>query len=127
MGTIHHQIATSGAQSWDFASVPVKEYTSGDATAGSTRRVLIGRDEGAEDVAEFEGPYLDPANHEPHGQGQKDRQFRVGAKGVQQGIHDETFVDIDCLSVAPADAVRGRARPRRLRRDVAGQGVGQRS
>jgi quercetin dioxygenase-like cupin family protein len=49
MGTIHHQIATSGAQSWDFESVSVKEYTSGGATAGSTRRVLIGWDEGAED------------------------------------------------------------------------------
>ncbi len=49
MGTIHHQIATSDTQSWDFEGVPVKEYTSGDATAGSTRRVLIGRDEGAED------------------------------------------------------------------------------
>src|ERR1044071_8982591 len=49
MGTIHHQIATSDAQSWDFERVPVREYTSGDATAGSTRRVLIGRAEGAED------------------------------------------------------------------------------
>ena len=49
MGTIHHQVATSDAQSWDFEGVPVKEYTSGGATAGSTRRVLIGRDEGAED------------------------------------------------------------------------------
>jgi quercetin dioxygenase-like cupin family protein len=49
MGTIHHQVASSDAQSWDFESVPVKEYTSGGATAGSTRRVLIGRQEGAED------------------------------------------------------------------------------
>ena len=49
MGTIQHQIATSDAQSWDFEGVPVREYTSGGATAGSTRRVLIGRDEGAED------------------------------------------------------------------------------
>ena len=49
MGTIHHQVASSDAESWDFERVPVKEYTSGDATAGATRRVLIGRDEGAED------------------------------------------------------------------------------
>ena len=42
MGTIHHQTTPAGAQSWDFERVPVKEYTSGDATAGATRRVLLG-------------------------------------------------------------------------------------
>jgi quercetin dioxygenase-like cupin family protein len=49
MGTIHRQIATSDAPAWDYETVPVKEYTSGGATPGSTRRVLIGRAERAED------------------------------------------------------------------------------
>ena len=49
MGTIHRQVATSDAPAWDYETVTLKEYTSGGATAGSTRRVLIGRDEGAED------------------------------------------------------------------------------
>jgi quercetin dioxygenase-like cupin family protein len=49
MGTIHHQIATADAPTWDYETVPVKEYTSGGATPGATRRVLVGRDEGAED------------------------------------------------------------------------------
>jgi quercetin dioxygenase-like cupin family protein len=49
MGTIHHQVASSDAPGWDYETVALKEYTSGGATPGATRRVLIGRDEGAED------------------------------------------------------------------------------
>jgi quercetin dioxygenase-like cupin family protein len=49
MGTIHHQVASADAAAWDYETVPVKEYTSGGATSGSTRRVLVGKDEGAED------------------------------------------------------------------------------
>ena len=43
------------------------------------------RDERAQDVAELEGPYPDPADHEADGERQEDRQFRVGAKGIQHG------------------------------------------
>jgi quercetin dioxygenase-like cupin family protein len=49
MGTVHHQVATADAATWDYETVTVKEYTSGNASPGSTRRVLVGRDEGAED------------------------------------------------------------------------------
>jgi quercetin dioxygenase-like cupin family protein len=49
MGTVHRQVATADAPAWDYETVAVKEYSSGGATPGSTRRVLVGRDEGADD------------------------------------------------------------------------------
>lgn len=48
MGVVHRQVAVS-ATTWDYRTVPVKQYAEGNATSGSTRRVLIGRDEGADD------------------------------------------------------------------------------
>ena len=44
------------------------------------------RDERAQDVAELEGSYPDPADHEADGERQEDRQLGVSAKGVQHGI-----------------------------------------
>lgn len=48
MGTVHRRRDASG-QTWDYETVAVKEYTSGNASVGATRRILIGQDEGAED------------------------------------------------------------------------------
>lgn len=48
MGVVHRQIAPAGA-TWDYATVGVKAYDEGSASAGATRRILIGRDEGADD------------------------------------------------------------------------------
>lgn len=49
MGVVHRQVATSDAGTWDYETVPVKEYNEGSASQGATRRILIGKDEGAED------------------------------------------------------------------------------
>ena len=49
MGIVHRQVKAAGGPTWDYATVPVKEYSEGNATEGATRRILIGRDEGADD------------------------------------------------------------------------------
>jgi S-methyl-1-thioxylulose 5-phosphate methylthiotransferase len=49
MGVVHRRMSDTGGPTWDYATVAVKEYTSGNATPGSTRRILIGQDEGADD------------------------------------------------------------------------------
>jgi quercetin dioxygenase-like cupin family protein len=50
VGVVHRQTAaTEGGVTWDYSTVAIKEYSEGNASAGATRRILIGRDEGAED------------------------------------------------------------------------------
>ena len=49
MGVVHRQVTASESATWSYESVAVKEYTEGDASSGATRRILIGRDEGADD------------------------------------------------------------------------------
>jgi S-methyl-1-thioxylulose 5-phosphate methylthiotransferase len=49
MGVIHRRMSDPDQPTWDYATVAVKEYTSGGATPGSTRRILLGQDEGIED------------------------------------------------------------------------------
>src|SRR5258708_23118880 len=50
MGVVHRQTAVSASgATWDYPTVAVKEYDEGSASQGATRRILIGRDEGAED------------------------------------------------------------------------------
>ena len=51
--------------------------------------MMHARDERAQDVSELEGADLDPADHEPDGERQEDRQLGVFAKRVQQVAHDE--------------------------------------
>lgn len=48
MGVVHRRTGPNGA-TWNYATVPVKEYNEGSASPGSTRRILIGRDEGCDD------------------------------------------------------------------------------
>jgi quercetin dioxygenase-like cupin family protein len=48
MGTIHRRTSADDA-TWNYESVPVKQYNEGNASAGATRRILIGQDEGADD------------------------------------------------------------------------------
>jgi len=49
MGVVHRQVARDGVATWDYESVTVKEYDEGNASRGATRRILIGREEGADD------------------------------------------------------------------------------
>jgi quercetin dioxygenase-like cupin family protein len=66
MGVIHRQAATSDG-TWDYTTVAVKEYSSGNASAGATRRILVGQAEGAEDfiIRYFTLP---PGGHSAHEQ-----------------------------------------------------------
>lgn len=68
MGYIHHQQAASEGALWDYTDLPVKEYNEGSASPGSTRRILIGRDEGEEDliVRYFTLPVGGHSSHEHH-------------------------------------------------------------
>lgn len=49
MGVVHKQTASSDNLTWDYATVPTVGYTSGNASCGVIRRVLVGPDEGADD------------------------------------------------------------------------------
>jgi quercetin dioxygenase-like cupin family protein len=49
MGVVHRQATGPESATWNYATVAVKEYSEGNASNGSTRRILIGRDEGADD------------------------------------------------------------------------------
>lgn len=52
MGTVHRQVASADATTWDYETVPAIEYKSGSqggATPGAVKRVLVGPDEGAND------------------------------------------------------------------------------
>jgi quercetin dioxygenase-like cupin family protein len=64
VGAVHRQVAASDG-TWDYATVPVKAYDSGNASAGATRRILVGQAEGAEDfiIRYFTLP---PGGHSAH-------------------------------------------------------------
>lgn len=99
MGTVHHQVS-DGAATWDYATVPVKEYTSGGATPGATRRVLIGQHEGAEDfiVRYFTVPTGGHSAFEshPHQHGvvivQGSGRVLLGEQWTPIGVGDAVFV-----------------------------------
>lgn len=52
MGTVHRQVASSDATHWDYTTVSAEQYSSGahgGTTTGSTKHVLVGPREGADD------------------------------------------------------------------------------
>ncbi len=102
MGVVHRQIA-DGSPTWDYESVPIKAYAEGNATRGSTRRVLIGRDEGADDfiIRYFTIP---PGGHSalehhrhPHGVVIVQGRGRVllGDDWTEVGVGDAVYVEPD--------------------------------
>ena len=66
MGTIHRQ-QHAGDGTWDYESVKAHVYEGG-AAPGAVRRVLIGRDEGAQDfvIRYFTIPPAGHSSHESH-------------------------------------------------------------
>ncbi len=48
MGSIHRQVASTEARTWEYADVPTQEYRS-EAAPGVIRRVLVGQEDGASD------------------------------------------------------------------------------
>jgi quercetin dioxygenase-like cupin family protein len=100
MGVIHRRISDPEKPVWDYATVAVKEYTSGGATPGSTRRILLGQDEGIQDfiVRYFAIPAgghsaLESHPHQHavvivHGQGH----VLLGEEWSQIGIGDAVFI-----------------------------------
>ncbi len=103
MGTVHHQIASADAATWDYATVPPVAYVSGAqgaATAGAIKRVLVGPAEGAQDfiIRYFTLPAgghsaLDQHAH-PHGVVVVQGRGRVllGEAWTEIGVGDAVFV-----------------------------------
>ena len=111
MGTVHRQRAGADSATWDYATVPPHEYAEGNASAGSTRRILIGRDEGADDfiVRYFTIPAgghssLEHHRH-PHGvvivQGRG--WVRLGEQREEIGVGDAVFISPDEVHQLEAD------------------------
>lgn len=110
MGVVHRQVAAS-ATTWDYRTVPVKEYAEGNATSGSTRRVLIGRDEGADDfiVRYFTIPAGGHSAREHHrhqhgvvvvqGQGR----VLLGDRWSEIGVGDAVYIQPDEVHQFQAD------------------------
>ncbi len=67
MGTIHRQQSVDAGTTWDYSSVTAHKYEGG-AAPGAVRRILIGRDEGAQDfvVRYFTIPAGGHSAHEHH-------------------------------------------------------------
>lgn len=112
MGTIHRQIAGENASTWDYLTVPVKQYDEGNASRGATRRILIGRDEGAEDfiIRYFTIPAgghssLEHHRH-PHGVVIVQGHGRVllGDRWSEIGVGDAIFIEPDELHQLQAGA-----------------------
>ncbi len=103
MGVVHRQIAPPGAPTWNYETVPVKEYTEGNASAGATRRILIGRDEGAEDfiIRYFTLPPGGHSSleHHRHQHGvvivQGHGRVRLGERWTEIGVGDAIFIEPD--------------------------------
>jgi quercetin dioxygenase-like cupin family protein len=64
MGTIHKQTASDAAATWDYGSVAPHKYEGG-AAPGAVRRILIGRDEGAQDFV-LRYFTIPPGGHSAH-------------------------------------------------------------
>lgn len=99
MGVVHRQTGKPGA-TWDYETVAVKEYTEGNATAGATRRILIGRDEGGEDfiVRYFTIPPGGHSSfeHHPHQHGvvvvHGTGRVLLGESWTEIGVGDAVFI-----------------------------------
>ncbi|MGH2457717.1 MAG: cupin domain-containing protein [Chloroflexota bacterium] len=110
MGVVHRQVV-EGSETWDYRTVPVKEYASGNATVGATRRVLIGRDEGAEDfvVRYFTIPPggHSALEHHRHQHGvvivQGCGRVRLGDRWSEIGVGDAVYVEPDEVHQFQAD------------------------
>ncbi len=112
MGVVHRQVATADTPTWTYDSVPVKEYAEGNASRGSTRRILIGRDEGADDfvVRYFTIPPGGHSSHEHHrhqhgvvivqGRGR----VLLSDRWTEIGVGDAVFIDPDEIHQFQADA-----------------------
>jgi quercetin dioxygenase-like cupin family protein len=48
MGSIHRQVASADAPTWEYEGVPTRQYRS-EAAPGVIRRVLVGAEDGAKD------------------------------------------------------------------------------
>lgn len=103
MGTVHHQQNNAEDGTWTYTTVPVKEYSEGSASYGSTRRILIGRDEGADDfiIRYFTLPVgghssLEHHRH-PHGVVVVQGRGRVllGDQWAPIGIGDAIYIEPD--------------------------------
>lgn len=114
MGVIHRQVAPPNAPTWDYQTVAVKQYDEGKASQGATRRVLIGRSEGAQDfiVRYFTIP---PGGHSslehhrhPHGVVIVQGHGRVllGDRWSEIGVGDAIFVEPDEVHQFVADEGR---------------------
>jgi len=112
MGVVHRQAAAAGAATWDYETVAVKEYDEGSASQGATRRILIGRDEGAEDfiVRYFTIPpgghsSLEHHRHQ-HGVVIVNGHGRVllGDRWAEIGVGDAVFIEPDEVHQLQADA-----------------------
>lgn len=103
MGTVHHQVATADATTWEYETVPAIEYISGaqgGATQGSIKRVLVGPAEGAGDfiIRHFTIPAgghsaLDQHAHQhgvviTHGQGR----VLIGDEWTDLGVGDAVYI-----------------------------------
>jgi quercetin dioxygenase-like cupin family protein len=112
VGTVHRQVASTDGTTWNYATVGVKEYDEGNASKGATRRILIGREEGAEDfiVRYFTIPAgghssLEHHRH-PHGvvvvQGQG--RVQLGDNVTEIGVGDAIYIEPDEVHQLQADA-----------------------
>jgi quercetin dioxygenase-like cupin family protein len=111
MGVIHRQSAPEGA-TWDYATVGVKAYSEGSASAGATRRILIGQGEGADDfvVRYFTLPPGGHSSHEHHrhqhgvivvhGSGR----VLLGDTWSAIGVGDAVFIEPDEVHQLQADS-----------------------
>src|SRR5579859_3228560 len=103
MGVVHRQATAPESATWSYETVAVKEYTEGNARSGSTRRILIGRDEGADDfiVRYFTIPPGGHSSleHHPHQHGvvivQGRGQVRLGDQLSEIGVGDAVFIEPD--------------------------------
>jgi quercetin dioxygenase-like cupin family protein len=102
MGVVHRQTAPVDGATWDYATVGVKAYHEGGASAGATRRILVGQDEGNTDfiIRYFTLP--------PGGRSAYDRHSHqhgvVVVQGYGQVLLGETWTPIgigDAIFIAP--------------------------
>ena len=111
MGVVHRQAKAAGEVTWDYATLPVKEYSEGNATQGATRRILIGRDEGADDfiVRYFTIPAGGHSSleHHRHQHGvvivQGSGRVRLGESWTDIGVGDAVYIEPDEMHQLRAD------------------------
>lgn len=111
MGIVHRQTAPAGA-TWSYETVGVKAYSEGSATAGATRRILIGQGEGAEDfiIRYFTLPPGGHSSHEHHahqhgvvivhGSGR----VLLGDTWTEIGVGDAVFIEPNEVHQLQADS-----------------------